>query len=158
QQWFQFTSDETSIVNELSESHQHLRLFLWGAGILAGVVVLLIVLIRRERLSQQFTSGVLDAAGGLIFICGAHRPDVRFNRAFEQIAGKTLGEIRGRLIWEVLVAPADREEVLRKFAQLADCEGPQNSVSHWHAPDGKRLFSWSNTVLLNRSGRVVYII
>jgi len=157
QKWFQFTSDETRIVNELSESQQRSRLFLWGAASLAVVIVLLVVLIRREQLSRRFTAAVIDGAGGLIVICDAAGRIVRFNRAFQVVLTKKSHEIRGKLIWEVLVPPHERLDAQSRFAQLA-AGGEHVTVDHWHAPDGNGLFSWSNTVLLNRSGHVAHII
>jgi len=158
QRWFQFTSDETSIVNELSESRERSRRFLWGSVILLGVVVLLAVFIRREHRSRQFASAVLDSAGGLLIICDARGRVVQFNRACREVLGKTFLEIRGREIWKVLVPPDEQVVARSTFSRLAKGDVGENAANCWHAPDGRRLLSWSNTVLLNRSGRVDYII
>jgi diguanylate cyclase (GGDEF)-like protein/PAS domain S-box-containing protein len=163
--WLRHTSDETRIVNELTEARQRSRLFRYCAAILGALVVLLAVLIYRERTVRQavksayeFAEAALDAAGGLVFITDRYGRIVRLNRACERITGKTFEEARNRTSWEVFVPPEERAEVQKLFAALAGGISHSDHEYHWQTREGPRLFSWSNTVLLNKAGRVEYII
>ena len=163
--WLRDTTDETRIVNELTEAQQLSRLFRYCAAILAAVVILLGVLMYRERLVRQavksayeFASAVLDTAGGLVFISDRHGRIIRLNQACERATGITLQEVRNKTSWETFVPPEERPAVQAMFAQLASGVPHTNHEHHWLTRDGPRLFSWSNTILMNKAGRVEYII
>jgi diguanylate cyclase (GGDEF)-like protein/PAS domain S-box-containing protein len=163
--WLRDTTDETRIVNDLTEARQRSRLFRCCAAILAAVVLLLAVLMYRERTvrhaiksAYEFASAILDTAGGLVFISDRHGRIVRFNRACERATGKTLQEVCNRTSWEILVPAEERQAVQSMFARLAAGVPQAAHEYHWQTRDGARLFSWSNTVLLNKAGRVDYII
>jgi diguanylate cyclase (GGDEF)-like protein/PAS domain S-box-containing protein len=163
--WLRDTTDETRVVNELTDAQYHSRFFRSFAAILAAVVVLLAVLMYRERSVRQalksaydFASAVLDTAGGLVFISDRHGRIVRFNRACERATGKTSQEVRNKTSWEIFVPPEERPAVQAMFAQLAGGVAHTNHEYHWQTLDGPRLFSWSNTILLNKAARVDYII
>jgi diguanylate cyclase (GGDEF)-like protein/PAS domain S-box-containing protein len=159
------TTNETQVVNELIFTRQRSRLFRYSAGVLAIVVALLGVLIYRERAvrravktAYEFASAVLDRAGGLVYICDRHGRIVRFNRACERATGKKFAEVRQKNICELFVPPEERAGVQSMFAQLAGGVAHTNHEHHWQTREGPRLFSWSNTVLVDKSGRVDYII
>ncbi len=163
--WLRDTTDETGIVKELTEAQQRSRLFRYCAAILGALVVLLAVLIHRERTVRQavksayeFAEAALDAAGGLVFISDRSGRIVRLNRACQRITGKTLEEVRNRTSWEVFVPPEERVEVHKLFTVLAGGVSHSDHEYHWQTCEGPRLFSWSNTVLVNKAGRVDYII
>jgi len=163
--WLRDTVDETRIVDELTQAQERSRLFRYGLAILAAVVVLLVVLVYRERTvrhaiksAYEFAAAVLDTAGGLVFISDRHGRIVRFNRACERATGKTCLEVRHKTSWETFVPPDERPAVQAMFAQLAGGVPHTTHEHHWQTLDGERLFSWSNTILLNEAGRVDYII
>jgi diguanylate cyclase (GGDEF)-like protein/PAS domain S-box-containing protein len=140
-------------------------MFLASASILGALVILLAVLMYRERMvrkaikaAYEFSSTVLDSAGGLVFISDRHGRVVRFNRACERATGKTLEEVRNRASWDIFVPPEERHMVQAMFLQLASGVARCNLEYHWLTREGSRLFSWSNSVLLNKAGKVDYII
>jgi diguanylate cyclase (GGDEF)-like protein/PAS domain S-box-containing protein len=163
--WLRDTGDETRIVSELAEARQRSTLFRYSAAILAAVVVLLAVLMYRERVVRQavksayeFASAVLDTAGGMVLIMDRYGRIVNFNRACEKATGKTLQEIRNKTMWDTFVPVEEQSGVQAMFAQLVAGVTHASHENHWKTRDGLHLFSWSNTTLMNKTGRVDYII
>ena len=163
--WLRDTTDETRIVSEMSDMRERSRLFRYAAAGFAALAVLLVILIYRERTVRntvksalEFATTALDAAGGLVFISDRHGRILRFNRACENVTGKTLEEVRNQVSWDVFVPPEERDQVQNLFAGLSGGLSHATDEHHWMTRDGARLFSWSNTVLLNEAGRVEHII
>ena len=65
----------------------------------------------------------------------------------------------GRLVWDVLVPPENRAEVQGVFAALKSDSEFLDFEGYWLTKDGKRrLISWANTRVPDRSGQVRWII
>jgi PAS domain S-box-containing protein len=112
--------------------------------------------LRQER---DFISAVLDTAGALVVVLDRAGRIVRFNRACERTTGYSLDQVRGRLLWELLLIPEEADSVKAVFEELRAGQFPNEYENHWLTKNGeRRLIAWSNTALLGADGAVEYVI
>ena len=118
---------------------------------------------RTEEALQEernVVSAILDTVGALVVVLDSEGRIVRFNRACEQMAGKSLEAARGQAIWELFSLPEEEKEqfenVLRQVrnnTSRTEYEGPL--VAH----DGsQRAIAWSAAVLPGLQPEPAYII
>ncbi len=112
--------------------------------------------LRRER---DWASTILDTVGSLVVVLDREGRIVSFNRACEKATGYCFEEVIGRKFWEFLLLPEEVAEVRRVFDRLRSGDFPGQHENHWVTRTGqKRLIVWSNTCLLDSTGRVEYVI
>ncbi|MBI4358552.1 MAG: PAS domain S-box protein [Candidatus Omnitrophica bacterium] len=112
--------------------------------------------LNRER---NFASAVLDTAGALVMILDTEGRIVRFNRAWQQISGYTLDEVKGKCFWDLFSVPEEVGKIKAIFARLLAGQFPTAYESYLIAKEGnRRVIAWSNTVLLNKDGSVDHVI
>lgn len=120
--------------------------------------------IRRVRPARwpgddRFTAALLDTVEMLIVVLEPTGRIVRFNRACEQISGYRAAEMEGQLCWDVLIPPEELAGVQADFRRLCAGQFPTRHQNSWRTRDGgRRLVSWSNTCLVDRAGRVEFVI
>ena len=84
---------------------------------------------------------------------------VRFNHACEQTTGYTSNEVLGRIFWEFLVIPEERESVQAVFQQLRTGQFPNTHENYWLTKEGhRRWISWTNSAMVDAQGNVDFII
>lgn len=115
--------------------------------------------IEELRSQQEFIEAVLETAGALVVVLDRHGKILRFNRACEQTTGYSSEEIVGKPVWDVLLIPEEIDAVKALFARLAGGE-PRNEYENvWVSKDGRRRrIAWSNAVIINRRGKVEYVV
>ena len=112
--------------------------------------------LRRER---DLLAAVLDTAGSLIVLLDPQGRIVRFNRACETTTGYSFAEVRGQVLWELLLLPEEVAPVREVFEHLRAGQFPNQHENHWLTKAGdRRLIAWSNTALLDAHGAVEYVI
>jgi len=108
---------------------------------------------------RNFVSEVLATMPALVMVTDRDGLVVRFNRACEEVSGRSFEQVQGKSAFDVLLHPEDVENVRRTFEELAAGGGPSRTQSSWQRADGTpRLIAWSNNVLRDDKGRVEYII
>jgi PAS domain S-box-containing protein len=112
--------------------------------------------LKRER---NFVSAVLDTAGALVVVLDPEGHILRCNRACEKITGYKFPEIRDKHFVDVFILPEETETVKERFEQILREKRFVQGDNYWRAKDGSsRLITWSNTVLLDDSCEVEYVI
>ncbi len=112
--------------------------------------------LQQER---DFSNAVINTVGALVAVLDRQGVIVNFNRTCEQITGYSFEEVKGKQIWEFLVAPEEKEAVRAVFERLLAGQLPNKYENYWLGKDGSRhLISWSNTALFNAQGAVEFII
>jgi PAS domain S-box-containing protein len=125
-------------------------------GVLTGLSIQSLVVRVRESLA--LSNAVVDTAGSLVMVMDPQRRIQRFNRACEQLTGRTEAEMRGRRPFE-LVAEHDRELVHSLSQRVSQTDFPYSFEVEWMSADGSpRLIAWTNAVLLDRDGQVAHIV
>ncbi len=110
---------------------------------------------REER---DFIEAVLDAAEALVMVVDRQGRIVRFNRASQRAAGRSLRDLRDGLVWS-LIPPHQLRELKKVFEDLTSGRYPIPCENDWLRPDGTRVrIAWSNTVLKNSAGAVTHVI
>lgn len=115
----------------------------------------------EEELQQErnVASAILDTVGALVTVLDSEGRIVRFNRACEVTTGYSLGEVRGKRIWDFFLLPEEVERARKIFAQLGSDLTLQDYRSHWVTRQGThRLIAWSSTVLPGSDDTPNYII
>ena len=112
--------------------------------------------LQQER---DFSNGVIDTVGALIAVLDKQGKIIRFNRICEQITGYSFAEVKNKPIWDFLLVPEEKQAVKAVYGRLFTGQLPNQYENYWLAKDGSRyLVSWSNTALLDESGRVEFVI
>ncbi len=135
-----------------------------GAKVCGVVVVFKDVTGKRQaehRVLEErdFVSAVLDTAGALVVVMDTEGRIQRFNRACEQTTGYRFDEVKGKAVWDFLIAPEELNSVKTVFEQIRNGQFPNHHENNWICKNGeRRRISWSNTGLLDRNGEIQFII
>lgn len=112
--------------------------------------------LRRER---NFVTAVLDTAGALVVVLSPEGEILRFNKACEDVSGYAFAEVRGKKFQDIFISPEEADLLAERFKQILNSRGPVKGENCWKIKDGsRRLISWSNTVILDDSGAVEYVV
>ena len=112
--------------------------------------------LKQER---DFSDAVINTVGALVAVLDRQGAIIRFNHTCEQITGYTFAEIKGKQIWEFLIAPSEKKAARAVFERLLAGQVPNQYENYWIAKDGSHhLISWSNTALVDDRGKVEFII
>jgi PAS domain S-box-containing protein len=115
-------------------------------------------LLRAER---NFSNAVIQTTGGLIVGLDTKGRIQLFNHACEKTTGYTFNEIKGRVFWDFLLLPGERERVKKVFESIQN--GPASAEmeyeNFWVAKDGaRRYIKWANSAIKNKEGEIRLII
>jgi PAS domain S-box-containing protein len=108
---------------------------------------------------RNVVSAILDTVGALVIVLDHDGRIIRFNRACEQMTGKTFEEARGQPIWDLFVVPDEKEQFKAVFGHVCDNPLRTEYESSWVARDGSpRTIAWSAAVLSAINDMPAYII
>ena len=112
--------------------------------------------LTRER---DFISAVMQASGALVVVFDTEARIVDCNRAAELVTGYSSGELKGKVLWEVFVAPEQRAASQVRFRTLLSTRAPNFFENEWITKSGYlRRISFSNTVLISDDGKIRNVI
>jgi PAS domain S-box-containing protein len=115
----------------------------------------------QEELQDErnVVSAILDTVGALVVVLDRDGRIVRFNRASEQMTGQSVEQARGKPVWDVFVAPEEKEQFQSMFQQICEkqsrTEYESSTVSRDESP---RTISWSAAVLPATKQTPMYVI
>ncbi|MBD2460389.1 response regulator [Oscillatoria sp. FACHB-1407] len=108
---------------------------------------------------RDFTSAVLDTVGAMVIVLDPQGRIVRFNRNCERVTGYLFEEVRSQFFWDLFLLEEEVEPVKAVFADLTTKQLPNTHENYWVTRSGdRRLITWSNTALLNRDGKLEFVI
>jgi PAS domain S-box-containing protein len=114
--------------------------------------------VQELQHERDFSKAVLDTAGVLVAVFDLDGRIISFNRACEAMSGYTFQEVQGKVFWDLLIIPEERERVLNIHQDLINGE-LHDGENFWITKQGDlRLISWKNTVLLDDRNAVEYVI
>ena len=112
--------------------------------------------LRNER---DFAAAVVDHSTALVVILDLTGRIVRFNQSCECVSRMSSSEAKGKLIWDILSSPEERDRERVAFECLVSERGTNRYEGSWTNKDGSRHeIAWSNSVLLNSDGDVEYVV
>jgi PAS domain S-box-containing protein len=125
-------------------------------GALTGLSIQ--TLVARVRESLSLSDAVVDTAGSLVMVMDPQRRILRFNRACEQLTGRTEAEMRGRRPME-LAAEKDHELIRELSARVKPSDFPYAFEVEWIGADGSpRLIAWMNAALVGPDGQITHVV
>jgi PAS domain S-box-containing protein len=104
-------------------------------------------------------STIIETTRALIIVLDAEGRVVMFNPACERVSGYRFEEVRGRVIWDFLLTPEEREPVKTVFRELRAGNFPNQFQNYWVTKSGAlRFIQWSNSAVTDDNGRVARVI
>ena len=101
--------------------------------------------LQNER---NVVSAILDTVGALVVVLDRDGRIVRFNRACQQISGRSLEQTVGQLLWDVFLIDEEKEQFQRTFRQIWEKQSRTEYETSWITRDGsRRTISWSAALL-----------
>jgi PAS domain S-box-containing protein len=108
---------------------------------------------------RNVVSAILDTVGALVVVLDGEGRIVRFNRACEQMTGRSFDQARGQCIWDLFLVPDEKLQFQALFRQICDHQSRAEYESSWVAGDGtQRTIAWSAAVLPAAKQTPMYII
>ncbi len=71
---------------------------------------------------RNVVSAILDTVGALVVVLDREGRIVRLNRACEQMTGQSFERARGQRVWDLFVAPEEKEQFRAMFQQTCDSQ------------------------------------
>jgi PAS domain S-box-containing protein len=119
--------------------------------------------VAEENLHNErnFINAIVQTTGGLIVGLDMEGRIQLFNRACEKTTGYKFSEVKGRVIWEFLLIPEEREPVKEVFGEIKS--GAHSAEvefeNYWVTRTGERRFiKWTNSALKDENDDVQLII
>ncbi len=115
--------------------------------------------LRADKTSLVFVERLLDTLDALVVVLTPDGNIVFLNRKCESATGYPLAEVAGRKVSEVFLLPEELDEVMGVLSDLRNNSTQNQHQNSWLTREGKELrIEWSNTALLDDTGKVGYII
>jgi two-component system, sensor histidine kinase and response regulator len=125
-------------------------------GTLTGLAIQ--SLVARVREAGAFSDAVVDTAGSLVMVLGPDGRIERFNRACEELTGRSEAEVRGQRP-TAFVAEHERERVIGLMGDARPQDFPIAFEIEWIGADGEpRLIAWWNSCLVGPGGAITHIV
>jgi len=104
-------------------------------------------------------SEIINSTRALIIVLDTKGRVVMFNPACERISGYRFEEVKGALIWDLLLVPEEIDGVKATFEKLRTGDFSNTHENHWITKSGERRFiEWSNSAVTDARGQVTHII
>jgi PAS domain S-box-containing protein len=127
-----------------------------------GVAIDITELKRAEHQLQEernLVSTILDTVGALVAVLDPQGRIVRINRACERVSGRTLEELRGRRLSDLVDGPGEAARMASLIEQwAADVPAPELEAAWVGTRGERRIITWSGTVLRDDQDRVEYLV
>ena len=108
---------------------------------------------------RNLVSAILDTVGALVVVLDGDGKIVRFNRACEQLTGRTFEQARGKFMWDLFLVQAEKEQFQRLFARICEGQSRTGCEGLWEGSDGShRSIVWSIAVLPATKQTPMYVI
>jgi PAS domain S-box-containing protein len=113
----------------------------------------------KLRQQSEFSHAIINTVASLVTVLDRSGVIISFNRTCEQVTGYSFKEVKGRLVWDLLIAPEEKATFQAVFQRLLAGQLPNQYENYWLAKDGNRhLISWSNTALFDAEGTVEFVV
>lgn len=114
---------------------------------------------QSGQAEQDLLGAVLDTTGALVIVLDREGRIVRFNRSCERATGYDVSEVRGRLLWDVLIPPEEAPTARQQFEQLLRGDFPAHHESRVITKAGRQLWiAWSTATVGDGRGGVDFVI
>ncbi|GAA5437104.1 putative bifunctional diguanylate cyclase/phosphodiesterase [Deinococcus aquaticus] len=102
---------------------------------------------------------VLDTTDTLVVVLDTAGRVVRFNPACERLSGLSFEQVRGQVLWPLVLDDDEAPGVQEVFVRLLAGETSARHENHWRDVHGeRRVILWSNKTLLDWRGRPSLVV
>jgi PAS domain S-box-containing protein len=100
-----------------------------------------------------------EAVSALVAVLDIEDRIVYWNHSCSDLTGYSLDEIRGRTLWNTVLAPEEVDSERAVFATLRTALLPTASANYWISKTGQRRWvAWSHSLARTPEGQIRYII
>lgn len=101
--------------------------------------------LQQER---NLLSAILDTVGALVLVLDRDGRIVQFNRACEELTGRTFEEVRGKILWQMFLGHDEVAQFKQLFHRIWEDKSRTEYESCWVTHAGApRTIAWSAAVL-----------
>ena len=113
---------------------------------------------RSAATERDFNTAVLDTAAAVVVVLDREGRVTRFNRAAEEISGRSADVVFGSEVWSLGVLPPDDADATRAlFDRVLAGEYPTAHESKWTGDESTRYISWAITAI-PVAGEVAHVV
>ena len=110
-------------------------------------------------LASNISIEVLNIVDAIILIMNNQGNIVFFNNAAQSMTGYSSHDVENKTPWDLFVPAEEVKGVEQVFHQLTAGHFPNKYSNYWITKEkGKRLIDWSNTVICDEHGDILFII
>ncbi len=115
---------------------------------------------RKKLVAQErIASSALDALGAPVLVLDGHGRIERFNDACEHLSGYSRAEVLGRYVWDVVIPPAEVDDVRAALSSTRVSDFPYSFENHWLTSAGElRLTRWQTSCLTDGKGAITHVV
>lgn len=136
-----------------------------ASGTVEGMIVMVSDVTQRKEFEDafkrefQFNATLLGTTAALIVVLDRNAGVVHVNRAFEATTDYEIGEIKGKNFLSKFVFSEESSPVGSVFEALLKKKAPNHYINYIRNRNGgKVLIEWSNNVILDERGEVLFIV
>lgn len=139
---------------------------LWVVFFIITLSVYFQIIINRRRRTEddlELTYGlipsVLDKANILSLVFDTSGRILRFNRACEQLTGKSFNSLKEEYFWKLFAASEQAESIKSSFRELRNGKFPAEFEGFWQDREGnRRLIRWASTAIFDKKNIIKYVL
>jgi len=112
-----------------------------------------------DSLAPDLVARILETLDALVVVLDPEGRILLFNRKCQDLTGHKESDVKGRLMWDLLVPERVRPDARQYFAELTSGHFSAAHVIPWLTRDGReRAISWMSSTIPDRKGKLAWVI
>jgi PAS domain S-box-containing protein len=112
-----------------------------------------------DSLAPELVARVLETLDALVVVLDPEGRILLFNRKCQDLTGYKESDVKGRLMWDLLVPERVRPDARKYFTELTSGHFSAAHVIPWLTRDGReRAVSWMSSTVPDRKGKLAWVI
>jgi PAS domain S-box-containing protein len=112
-----------------------------------------------DSLAPELVARVLETLDALVVVLDPEGKILFFNRKCQDLTGYKANDVKGRLMWDLLVPERVRQDARNYFTELTSGHFSASHVIPWVLRDGKeRTISWMSSTVPDKKGKLTWVI
>lgn len=112
-----------------------------------------------DSLAPELVARILDTLDALVVVLDPEGRILLFNRKCQDLTGYKEGDVKNRLMWDLLVPERVRPDARKYFTELTSGHFSAAHVIPWLTREGReRAISWMSSTVPDRKGRLAWVI
>jgi PAS domain S-box-containing protein len=112
-----------------------------------------------SSLAPELIARILETLDALVVVLDPEGRILLFNRKCQDLTGYKESDVKGRLMWDLLVPERVRPDARSYFAELTSGHFSASHVIPWLLRDGtERTISWMSSTVPDKKGKLAWVI